>query len=136
MLTASGNAKLTGERLARKAMVYLRQSSPHQVRHNLESQRLQYALADWAREVGWTQVEVIDGDLGDSASLGARPREGFARLLASVALGEVGIVLSRELSRLSRTDKDWCHLMEVCQLFVRSSGTASRSTTSICSTIS
>ncbi len=117
MPNVSGNSKLTAERLARKAMVYLRQSSPHQVRHNLESQRLQYALADWARALGWTQVEVIDGDLGESASLGARPRDGFARLLASVALGEVGIVLSRELSRLARTDKDWCHLMEVCQLF-------------------
>jgi len=98
-------------------MVYLRQSSERQVQHNLESQRLQYALADRARALGWTQVEVIDCDLGASAALGAAPREGFARLLASVALGEAGIVLSREVSRLARTDKDWCHLIEVCQLF-------------------
>lgn len=111
------NPKLTPDRLARKAIVYLRQSSPHQVQQNLESQRLQYALVDRARALGWTQVEVIDSDLGWSAAMGAAPREGFARLLASVALGEVGLVLSREVSRLSRTDKDWCHLLEVCQLF-------------------
>jgi hypothetical protein len=58
-------------------------------------------------------VEVIDSDLGWSAAMGAAPREGFARLLTSVALGEVGLVLSREVSRLSRTGKDWCHLLEV-----------------------
>ena len=52
-----------------------------------------------------------------SAARGAPAREGFKQLLASVALGEVGIVLSRELSRLSRTDKDWCHLLELCQVF-------------------
>lgn len=117
MTPANANPKLTPDRLARKAIVYLRQSSPHQVQHNLESQRLQYALVDRARALGWTQVEVIDSDLGWSAAMGAAPREGFARLLASVALGEVGLVLSREVSRLSRTDKDWCHLLEVCQLF-------------------
>lgn len=111
------NAKLTAERLARKAIVYLRQSSPGQVQHNLESQRLQYALADRARALGWRAVEVIDTDLGWSASVGAAPRGGFDRLLAAVALGEVGIVLSRELSRLSRTDKDWCHLLELCGIF-------------------
>jgi DNA invertase Pin-like site-specific DNA recombinase len=117
MMPAGPNPKLTPDRLARKAIVYLRQSSERQVQQNLESQRLQYALADRARALGWTQVEVIDRDLGWSAAMGAAPREGFARLLASVALGEVGLVLSREVSRLSRTDKDWCHLLEVCQLF-------------------
>jgi DNA invertase Pin-like site-specific DNA recombinase len=117
MTPANTNPKLTPARLARKAIVYLRQSSERQVQQNLESQRLQYALVDRARALGWTQVEVIDRDLGWSAAMGAAPREGFARLLASVALGEVGLVLSREVSRLSRTDKDWCHLLEVCQLF-------------------
>ncbi|MEN8184628.1 MAG: recombinase family protein [Myxococcota bacterium] len=109
--------KITAERRTRRAIVYLRQSSERQVRHNQESQRLQYALADRARDLGWSQVEVIDTDLGSSAALGAGPREGFQRLLAAVALGDVGIVLSREASRLSRTDKDWCHLLEICQLF-------------------
>jgi DNA invertase Pin-like site-specific DNA recombinase len=109
--------KITPEHLARKAVVYLRQSSLAQVKHNQESQRLQYALADTARAYGFKRVEVIDCDLGMSAATGAQAREGFQRVLASVALGEVGIVLSRELSRLSRTDKDWCQLMELCQIF-------------------
>ena len=109
--------KITAERGTRRAIVYLRQSSEHQVRHNQESQRLQYALVDRARDLGWSQVDVIDTDLGSSAAIGAGPREGFQRLLAAVALGDVGIVLSREASRLSRTDKDWCHLLEICQIF-------------------
>jgi len=83
----------------------------------MESQRLQYELTERAKELGFNRVEVIDKDLGISAGSGARQRPGFQQLLASVALGEVGIILSRELSRLSRTDRDWCHLMEVCQLF-------------------
>jgi len=109
--------EITPERRVRRAIVYLRQSSERQVRHNQESRRLQYALVDRARDLGWSQVEVIDTDLGSSAAIGAGPREGFQRLLAAVALGDVGIVLSREASRLSRTDKDWCHLLEICQLF-------------------
>ncbi len=109
--------KITPQLLDRKAIVYLRQSSERQVLQNTESRRLQYALADRARELGWKRVEVIDTDLGCSAAMGAPERAGFDRLLASVACGEVGVVFSRELSRLSRTDKDWCHLMDVCQLF-------------------
>jgi DNA invertase Pin-like site-specific DNA recombinase len=109
-----GSSEISGEWRARRAIVYLRQSSERQVRHNQESQRLQYALVDRARDLGWSQVEVIDTDLGSSAATGAGPREGFQRLLAAVALGDVGIVLSREASRLSRTDKDWCHLLEIC----------------------
>ncbi len=108
--------KIQPEHLARRAVVYVRQSTLKQVRENLESQRLQYALADRAKELGWKDVEVIDTDLGTSASVGST-RVGFERLVATVALGEVGIVLSREVSRLSRTDKDLCHLMEVCQCF-------------------
>jgi DNA invertase Pin-like site-specific DNA recombinase len=74
-------------------------------------------MAQHARELGWKQVEVIDVDLGSSASIGAAVRDGYEHTVAQVTMGEVGIVLSRELSRLSRTDKDWCHLMEVCQVF-------------------
>jgi DNA invertase Pin-like site-specific DNA recombinase len=110
-------SKINSTHLARKAIVYVRQSTRKQVRHNQESQRLQYALTDRATDLGFGQVEVIDKDLGISASLGARQRPGFQQLLSSVALGDVGMILSRELSRLSRTDKDWCHLMEVCQIF-------------------
>jgi DNA invertase Pin-like site-specific DNA recombinase len=117
MTMATVNPKITPDHLARRAVVYIRQSSPHQVKVNLESQRLQYALADHARALGWRDVEIIDSDLGWSASLGAAPRDGFDRLLAAVARGEVGIVFSRELSRLFRTDKDWCHLIELCGIF-------------------
>ena len=116
MTTLAHSHKITPDHLARKAIVYLRQSSERQVKANLESQRLQYALAERARALGWQAVETIDLDLGRSAALGAGPREGFERLVASVALGEVGVVFSREASRLSRTDKDWCHLLEVCQV--------------------
>jgi DNA invertase Pin-like site-specific DNA recombinase len=87
------------------------------VRENLESQRLQYDVAERMRALGWKQVEIINSDLGSSAAMASARREGFERVLSSVALGEVGIVASREVSRLSRTDKDWCRLLEVCQIF-------------------
>jgi DNA invertase Pin-like site-specific DNA recombinase len=109
--------KIKQEHLARKAIVYLRQSSEKQVRQNTESQRLQYDMAERVRGLGWQEVEIINTDLGTSAAIGAVYREGFERVLSSVALGEVGIVASREVSRLSRTDKDWCRLVEVCQIF-------------------
>src|SRR6202051_2866143 len=111
------SAKIKPEHLARKAIVYLRQSSERQVRQNKESQQLQYAMAERVRALGWKQVEIINSDLGSSAGLASAQREGFERVLSLVALGEVGIVGSRELSRLSRTDKDWCRLLEVCQIF-------------------
>src|ERR1700689_584020 len=109
--------KIKQEHLARKAIVYLRQSSEKQVRRNTESQRLQYDMAERVRGLGWQEVEIINTDLSTSAAIGAVYREGFERVLSSVALGEVGIVASREVSRLSRTDKDWCRLVEVCQIF-------------------
>src|ERR1700688_3534165 len=109
--------KIKPEHLARKAIVYLRQSSEKQVRQNKESQLLQYDVAQRMRALGWKEVEIIDSDLGSSAAMASARREGFERVLSSVALGEVGIVASREVSRLSRTDKDWCRLLEVCQIF-------------------
>lgn len=111
------SSKICQHHLDRKAVLYLRQSSDRQVQENLESQRLQYGLADWAREMGWTEVEIIDVDLGVSASVGSPDRNGFERLIELVVRGEVGIILSREASRLSRTDKDWCRVFEVCPLF-------------------
>ena len=111
------SSKVKPEHLARKAIVYLRQSTDKQVRQNQESQRLQYEVAERMRALGWKQVETIDCDLGSSAAMASARREGFERVLSSVALGEVGIVGSREVSRLSRTDKDWCRLLEVCQIF-------------------
>src|SRR4051812_28586949 len=111
------NPKIKPEHLARKAIVYLRQSSEKQVRQNKESQLLQYAVAERVRALGWKQVEIINNDLGSSAGVASAQRQGFERVLSLVALGEVGIVGSREVSRLSRTDRDWCRLLEVCQIF-------------------
>jgi hypothetical protein len=74
-------------------------------------------VAERVRALGWKQVEIIESDLGSSAALASAQREGFERVLSLVALGEVGIVGSREVSRLSRTDRDWCRLLEVCQIF-------------------
>ncbi len=111
------NQKILPHHLERKAIVYIRQSSMQQVKQNQESQRLQYGLVDHAKAAGFHRVEVIDSDLGVSAASGGLERQGFKQLLANVAMGGVGIIFSRELSRLSRTDKDWCHLMEVCQVF-------------------
>ena len=118
MTNLARSPKITAAHLRRKAVVYLRQSSEKQVKENTESQRLQYALVERARALGWQAVEVIDSDLGRSAAIGAGVREGFERLIASVAMAEVGIVFSREASRLSRTDKDWCH----CSRSAKSSG--------------
>jgi DNA invertase Pin-like site-specific DNA recombinase len=117
MTTFHPHPKITPLHLQRKAIVYLRQSTDRQVQRNTESQRLQYNLAARARELGFEQVEIIDADLGHSAAIGAARREGFERLIAAVAVGEVGLVLCIEASRLSRTDQDWCRLLELCPLF-------------------
>lgn len=116
MINHNTHAKISTDHLARKAIVYLRQSSLSQVKHNTESQRLQYALTERASHLGFKHIETIDKDLGASAASGSPQRLGFQQLLSSVTVGDVGIILTRELSRLSRTDKDWCHLMEICQL--------------------
>ena len=92
--------KITAEHLARSAYVYIRQSTPDQLVHNHESRRRQYGLADRARQLGWTSVEIIDDDLGRSGSGVSRP--GFERLLAAICQGRVGAVLAIEASRLAR----------------------------------
>ena len=101
--------------LKRKAVVYVRQSTQAQVQTNLESQRRQYELVDEARRHGFQNVEVIDDDLGRSAS-GMTPRPGFERLLAWVCAGEGGAVLCFDASRLARNGHDWHHLLELCGL--------------------
>src|SRR5262247_3095784 len=111
--------KIKPEHLARRAIVYLRQSSEKQVRLNKESQRLQYDVAERMRALGWKQVEIVDGDLGSSAAMASARREGFERVLSSVALGEVGIVGSREVSRLSprtRTGADCLRCVRFLEL--------------------
>lgn len=101
--------------LSRKAIVYVRQSSQTQVQTNLDSQRRQYDLVEVARRHGFGNVEVIDDDLGRSAS-GSAARPGFDRLVATVCAGEVGAVLCLDASRLSRNGRDWHHLLELCGL--------------------
>jgi excisionase family DNA binding protein len=101
--------------LSRKAVVYVRQSTQTQVQVNRESQRRQYDLVDEARRRGFRDVEVIDDDLGRSAS-GTMARPGFERLVASLCAGEVGAVLCFDASRLSRNGRDWHHLLELCGL--------------------
>ena len=101
--------------LQRKAVVYVRQSTPQQVQSNLESQRRQYGLVEVARQRGFTNVEVIDDDLGRTAS-GAAERPGFDRLVADLCAGKVGAVLCLDASRLARNGRDWHHLLELCGL--------------------
>ncbi|MCY3754138.1 MAG: recombinase family protein [Alphaproteobacteria bacterium] len=101
--------------LTRIAVVYIRQSTPVQVRDNLESQRRQYDLVEVARRHGFARVDVIDDDLGLSAS-GAVARPGFERLVARLCAGEIGAVLCFEASRIARNGRDWHHILELCGL--------------------
>ena len=107
-------SKITPEHLARQAVVYIRQSTADQVANNLESQRRQYNLPARARQLGWSDVAVIDDDLGRSGGGVARP--GFEKLLAAICAGSVGIVISIEASRLARNGRDWHTLLEFCGL--------------------
>jgi len=107
-------SKLTTEHLARCAYVYIRQSTADQLTHNHESRRRQYELVNRAKQLGWTDVEVIDDDLGRSGGGIARP--GFERLLAAICEGRVGAVLAIEASRLARNGRDWHTLIEFCGL--------------------
>src|SRR5947208_8182326 len=101
----------------RLAAVYVRQSTAQQVQDHQESTRLQYGLAERAVALGWapSRVLVIDDDLGHSGS-GVEARPGFARLVAEVGLGHVGIVVGIEMSRLARSGREWHQLLELCAL--------------------
>lgn len=101
--------------LQRRAIVYVRQSTQSQVVTNLESQRRQYDLVETARIYGFKEVDVIDDDLGISAS-GCAERPGFKRLLAALCSGGVGAVFCLEVSRLARNGRDWHHVLEICGL--------------------
>jgi DNA invertase Pin-like site-specific DNA recombinase len=106
--------KITADHVARRACVYIRQSTPGQVQHNRESQRRQYGLVDRARALGWQDIDVIDDDLGISAS-GTR-RAGFDQLLRAVCTGQVGAVFSIDASRLARNGREWHTLLEFCRV--------------------
>jgi DNA invertase Pin-like site-specific DNA recombinase len=107
--------KIRPTHLARKAILYVRQSSAYQVSHNLESQRLQYAMRDRLEQFGWSDIEVVDEDLGRSAA-GLITRSGFDRMVADVCLGKVGAVAAREVSRFARNSREWQHLVEMCRV--------------------
>ncbi len=99
--------------LQRRAIVYVRQSTQSQVMTNLEGKRRQYDLVETARTYGFTTVDVIDDDLGISAS-GCAERPGFERLIAALCTGGVGAVFCLEVSRLARNGRDWHHVLEIC----------------------
>jgi DNA invertase Pin-like site-specific DNA recombinase len=107
--------KIRAHHLERKAILYIRQSSAYQVTHNLESQKLQYAMQRHLHQLGWREVEVIDDDLGRSAA-GTVVRTGFERMVAEVCLGKVGAVAAREVSRFARNSREWQQLVEVCRI--------------------
>jgi DNA invertase Pin-like site-specific DNA recombinase len=107
--------KIKPQHLARKAILYVRQSSQYQVMNNLESQKLQYAMEAHLRSLGWSEVVIIDEDLGRSAG-GGVTRTGFERMVAQVCLGEVGAVCAREVSRFARNSREWQRLVEVCRV--------------------
>jgi DNA invertase Pin-like site-specific DNA recombinase len=110
-----GSELVKPHHLGRRAVIYVRQSTPHQVLTNQESLRLQYALRQRARELGWREadIDVVDTDLGLSGAAAAH-RQGFKDLVARVTLGEVGLILSTEVTRLARNCSDWYPLLDVC----------------------
>ena len=107
--------KIRPHHLERKAILYVRQSSAHQVLHNRESSALQYAMRDRLIALGWSEIETVDDDLGRSAA-GGVARAGFERMVADICLGKVGAVAAREVSRFARNSRDWQQLIEICRV--------------------
>ncbi len=106
---------ITPQHLARKAVIYIRQSTPHQVVSHQESLRLQYALGARAHQLGWPDeaIDIIDDDRGLTAAT-AHHRTGFNTLVAHVTLEQVGLILSYDVTRLSRHCSDWYPLLDLC----------------------
>jgi DNA invertase Pin-like site-specific DNA recombinase len=117
MSSRLGHPKIRPEHRDRHALIYVRQSTPMQVRDNIASTARQYDLARSAAQFGWPEehIQVIDQDQGHSGA-SAIGRDGFQYLMAEVCLGHVGAVLSLEASRLARSNSDWCRLIEICSL--------------------
>src|SRR6478736_1768643 len=107
--------KIGAQHRERKAVLYVRQSSSHQVLHNRESSALQYAMRSRLTALGWSEIEIVDEDLGRSAA-GGVTRSGFERMVAEVCLGKVGAVAAREVSRFARNSRDWQQLVEMCRV--------------------
>src|SRR6266853_6108215 len=116
-IQSAAQQKITARHLSRQAMLYVRQSTLHQVLENTESTARQYGLRERALALGWPteRIVVIDQDLGQSGA-SAVDREGFQRLVAEVGLGHVGLVMGLEVSRLARSSLDWHHLLEICTM--------------------
>ena len=114
------DSKVHPRHLLREALIYVRQSHPNQVQRHPESARRQYGLVARAERLGWPreQIRVIDEDQGKSAagSAAAHGRDGFAQLVSAVGLGEVGVVLALEVSRLARNSAEWYRLLELAAL--------------------
>ena len=117
-ISTAPDERLTPIRRSKFAYVYVRQSSITQVKHHQESTELQYRLVDRAVQLGWPRerVQVIDEDLGKSGS-GNVDRHGFQKLIAEIGLGNAGLVISLDASRLARNNRDWHQLLELCSLF-------------------
>ena len=117
MLLSANSPKIGAEHLERQALIYVRQSTFMQVRHNTGSTARQYDLRQRALELGWSaeQIAIIDQDQGRSGASSAN-REGFQFLVAEVGLGQAGAVFSLEASRLARASSDWYRLIEICAL--------------------
>src|SRR6266545_3329902 len=113
----SERAKISEQHRRRRAVVYVRQSTLAQVATNVESAARQYRLVERAVELGWPReaVAVVDEDTGRSGS-SSEGRIGFKELAASVGLGEIGIILALEVSRLARSSADWHRLLDLCAL--------------------
>lgn len=111
------DVKITVLHLSRNAYIYIRQSTEHQVRENIESQQRQYELFDLALQYQWKEesIIIIDDDQGTSASTSGQ-RDGFAKLAANVALGKAGIIFGLDVSRLARNNRDWYQLLDLCSL--------------------
>src|SRR6516162_278314 len=118
MVSNVADERLTTAHRAKLAYIYVRQSSVHQVRQHQESTELQYRLVDRAVRLGWPheRVQVIDEDLGKSGAGGVE-RQGFQKLIAEIGLGNAGLVISLDASRLARNNRDWHQLLELCSVF-------------------
>ena len=116
-MNSEAHQKVTARHLARRAYLYVRQSTVRQVFENTESTQRQYGLRQRAVALGWPseRIIIIDSDLGQSGA-SAVDREGFQQLVAEVGLGRAGIVLGLEVSRLARNSTDWHRLLELCAL--------------------
>jgi DNA invertase Pin-like site-specific DNA recombinase len=125
-------------KMSRVACIYIRQSTPGQVRFNQESTDRQYNLASKAQSLSWNPERILDRDLGQSGARTSK-REDFKTLVSDVAMGQVGAIFSLEASRLARSNKDWHRLLELCAIAntlvsTRMVATTRRnSTTALCS---